>query len=94
MNQYKDRIEYNRIIEDEPDSCKDTRGILKPYIKETEKPMTKEEKLAMIEALKKIVDDLNPYIRTIPKLSVVRDNLWEAQMSLRVAINRAEINWC
>jgi hypothetical protein len=56
--------------------------------------MTKEEKLAMIEALKKIVDDLNPYIRTIPKLSVVRDNLWEAQMSLRVAINRAEINWC
>lgn len=51
------------------------------------KPLTKEEGLVMIEALQKMVDDLNPYLRSLPTLSLVRDNLWDAQMSLRMAIN-------
>lgn len=57
------------------------------------KPMTVEERLAMIETLQKLVDDLNPCIRVLPRLSPVRDNLFDAQMSLRMAINDAERNW-
>lgn len=53
-------------------------------------PLTKDEGLVMIELLQKMVDDLNPYLRSLPTLSIVRDNLWDAQMSLRMAINSQE----
>jgi hypothetical protein len=54
------------------------------------KPLTKDEGLVMIKVLQKMVDDLNPYLRSLPTLSLVRDNLWDAQMSLRMAINSQE----